>query len=423
MRGGGGAIFGVAALVTSRTPEHAIATPPRPAYRTWRTVARKAGSRRIEVATRPGVFADGDEDAAAQLLARFVTVREGDACVVLGSGNGLAAAALPAGVTLHCADRHVANVEATRRTLALHGREGATVAHAHGVASPGAPDDGDALRLADASVDAVLVRVPHEKAALLPLVLAAHRVLRDGGRCWLAGGIRPAVSLLETCFGGVATAGQGGGARVVVATKRGAALPDDPALRTPWHDRAAFREVPVHVRDEAFVAYTRPGVFSWDHLDEATALLAESLRVERGARVLDLGCGAGVLGVVASRLAGVAATCVDADAEALRCARRTLAGAAVAEARVLASDAAEAVLDEHFDVVVTNPPFHHGKATALDVPRQFIADAHAVLARGGWLQLVANRTLPYEQALRDVFGDHAVVVESPRFKVLAARKR
>ncbi|MCU0627096.1 MAG: methyltransferase, partial [Gemmatimonadaceae bacterium] len=78
---------------------------------------------------------------------------------------------------------------------------------------------------------------------------------------------------------------------------------------------------------------------------------------------------------------------------------------------------------DEFDVVVTNPPFHHGKATTLDVPRAFIADAHALLARGGWLQLVANRTLPYEAMLREHFGDHAVVIESPRFKVLAARKR
>jgi pseudouridine synthase len=58
------------------------------------------------------------------------------------------------------------------------------------------------------------------------------------------------------------------------------------------------------------------------------------------------------------------------------------------------------VRDEGFDVVVTNPPFHVGKATDLDVPQQFIADAHAVLANGGRLFLVANRTLPYEQAIK-----------------------
>lgn len=351
--------------------------------------------------------------------------------VHLGCGNGLAAAAIAPAATVLLADRHVANVEAARRTLELNGIAGARVAHAAGLvaAPPGtvAHATDAALHVADASVDVVTIRIPVEKGAVLPLLLDAHRVLRTGGRCWLAGGndegIKPAARLLEALFGGVATAAQGGGHRLVVATRRDLPVPDDPALRSAWHDRAAFREVPVTVRGASLVLHTRPGVFSWEHLDEATALLAEAMRIPEGARVLDLGCGTGVLGLVASRLAGVAATFVDADAEALRSARRTLDAAGLHDARVLASDAGEAVLAERFDVVVTNPPFHHGKATTLDVPRQFIADAHAVLERGGWLQLVANRTLPYEGVLRELFGDHAVLVESPRFKVLAARKR
>lgn len=370
-------------------------------------------------------------DDSALLLAKHLALGPDDVVVHLGCGNGLAAAAAPRAATVFLVDRHVANVEAARRTLALNEVTGAQVVHAAGLsraATGAAPHVTDgALHIADASVDAVTIRIPHEKGALLPLLLDAHRVLRVGGRCWLAGGnaegSKPAVRLLETLFGGTATVAQGGGHRLVVATRRDAPLPDDPALRTPWLDREAYRTVPVTLRGHALVLHTRPGVFSWEHLDEATALLAEAMRIPEGARVLDLGCGAGVLGLLASRLAGVAATFVDADAEALASTRRTLTAAGLAEARVLASDAGEAVLGETFDVVVTNPPFHHGKATTLDVPRQFIADAHAVLARGGWLQLVANRTLPYEGVLRELFGDHAVLVESPRFKVLAARKR
>ena len=86
----------------------------------------------------------------------------------------------------------------------------------------------------------------------------------------------------------------------------------------------------------------------------------------------------------------------------------------------LASDIAGAVLDERFDVVVTNPPFHVGKATDLDVPIQFINDAHNVLASGGRMFLVANRTLPYEQAIKRRFGNVSNVHDGPRFKVLSA---
>jgi 16S rRNA (guanine1207-N2)-methyltransferase len=76
--------------------------------------------------------------------------------------------------------------------------------------------------------------------------------------------------------------------------------------------------------------------------------------------------------------------------------------------------------DERFDVVVTNPPFHQGKATDLTVPLQFIADAHAHLRVGGRLYLVANRTLPYEQAIAERFGTVRTLHDGRRFKVLSA---
>jgi 16S rRNA (guanine1207-N2)-methyltransferase len=387
----------------------------------------RAGHRTVPVATRPGVFADGTLDDSAALLARHVTCRPTDTVVHLGCGNGFAAAAAPPAAQVLLADRHVANVAAARRTLAANGLAH-VVHHAHGIAAPhaDAADDGT-LRLADASVDAVTIRIPHEKGALLPLLVDAHRVLRVGGRCWVAGGtsegIKPAVALVETLFGGVATAGQGGGHRLVVATRRDRPLPDEPALRSPFLDHDHHHVVQVVLRGHAIAVHTRPGVFSWEHLDEATALLAEHMTVPRGTRVLDLGCGAGVLGVVASRLADRTATFVDADAEALRAARRTVAAAGLADARVLASDIAEAVLEERFDTVVANPPFHMGKATALAVPTQFILDAWDVLAPGGTLQLVANRTLPYEAILAERFGAYRTVHDGPRFKVLAATKR
>jgi 16S rRNA (guanine1207-N2)-methyltransferase len=70
--------------------------------------------------------------------------------------------------------------------------------------------------------------------------------------------------------------------------------------------------------------------------------------------------------------------------------------------------------------VVTNPPFHVGKATDLNVPLQFIQESWEVLATGGRLFLVANRTLPYERVIRHRFGNIATLHDGPRFKVLAA---
>ena len=110
---------------------------------------------------------------------------------------------------------------------------------------------------------------------------------------------------------------------------------------------------------------------------------------------------------------------VDADAEAVRSARRTAECAGV-ESTVLPSDVASAVLGQRFDVVVTNPPFHVGKATDLSVPLQFIEDAWTVLAPAGRLFLVANRTLPYEREVLQRFGNLATEHDGRRFKVLSA---
>jgi len=71
---------------------------------------------------------------------------------------------------------------------------------------------------------------------------------------------------------------------------------------------------------------------------------------------------------------------------------------------------------------VSNPPFHVGKATALNVPLQFMRDAFNVLRPGGRLLLVANRTLPYEAALTDLFGNMRTVHDGQRFKVLSATR-
>ena len=113
---------------------------------------------------------------------------------------------------------------------------------------------------------------------------------------------------------------------------------------------------------------------------------------------------------------------LDADSEAVRSAQRSASAAGLADFQAVTSDIADAVRDERFDVVVSNPPFHVGKATALNVPMQFMRDAFHVLRPGGRLFLVANRTLPYEAALTDIFGNMRTVHDGQRFKVLSATR-
>lgn len=387
-------------------------------YFHWQSVAESIGGDRYLLATKPGVFSFGRVDPAATLLAENAEVKEGQVVVQLNCGNALfGMVASRTAACVYLTDRHFVSFQAAERTVELNGVRNATVLLGHGsVPLP-----------ADLKADVVGIRIPHEKQALLQLLRDAFLLLKPGGRCYLAGanneGVKPAQKTLADIFGNANKLAEHSSHRVIVATKRR----DEPAIEeifeSPFLERDAFREVFATLRGVPLAVYSRPGVFSWEHPDEATTLLAEHMVVNTGESVLDLGCGSGGLGVLAAKLSsGGRVRLVDADIEAVRSSRGTIEVSGVSNCTVTVSDVASAVIEERFDVVVSNPPFHVGKATNLELPLQFIRDAWQVLVPGGRLYLVANRTLPYEAMIQEQFGNVSAVHDGVRFKVLFASK-
>ena len=388
-------------------------------YRRWQQTLVTVGGRSLALASKPGVFAHGGVDPSSLLLAHHVRAEAAGVIVHMNCGNGLLGAALAQSGTagrVVLTDRNVLAIEAASRTLHANGVAGAELYVGHGAAA-----------LPDLTADQVAIRMPRERLALLQLLHDAFATLKLGGHCYLAGatndGAKTAARTLSQIFGNATTLATESGHRIVLAVKRANTIAHDNAPTSPFLDSDAFNEQTLELRGNDYTFSARPGVFSWDHLDEATAILAEHMEVEPSDRVLDLGCGYGVLGVVAGRIANThPVTMVDVDSEAVRSAARSAAAAGLGTARVMGSDAASAVLEEPFDLVVTNPPFHVGKATDLSVPIQFIADAFTVLAPGGRLNLVANRTLPYEGAIKYLFNNITTVHDGRRYKVLSAMK-
>ncbi len=388
-------------------------------YHTWRTRSVTVAGATYTEATKPGLTNQGRDNATA-LLAERMVIQPGAMVVSFQSGNGLlgAVAALARGAAqVYLSDRNAVAVEAARRTMEANGICNATIGSGHG----SAPFD-DTVR-----ADVVTIRIPTEKLALLQLLADAFAILRIGGQCCITGatneGIKSAATLLKNLFGNATVLGTEGGCRAVMAIKCAATPADATVLANAYLSHDAFHPIDVVLRGQSTQLFSRPGVFSWEHLDEATALLADVMQVRSGDDVLDLGCGSGPLGITAARLSATGQVCmVDIDSEAVRCATRAVTAAGLTNCDVCASDVAAAVRDLRFDLVVTNPPFHVGKATDLDVPTQFILDAHAVLKPGGSLQLVANRTLPYERLVQRTFGNLTTLHDGPRFKVLSARR-
>ena len=122
----------------------------------------------------------------------------------------------------------------------------------------------------------------------------------------------------------------------------------------------AYEEFNVQAGGHALTVYSLPGVFSHGRLDVGTEVLLETLKDLPAGKVLDFGCGAGVISAYISMLPGDREfTLVDCDALALASSHRTMSKLGVKQARVLASDGLSDVT-EKFDVIISNPPFHQG---------------------------------------------------------------
>jgi 16S rRNA (guanine1207-N2)-methyltransferase len=394
------------------------------AYETWQIGPAHLDDMSVLVASKPGVMAHGTVDAPALMLASWVagmqTPAPGASSMHLASGNGLVPAVAMAKGFVPCAfDRYAANAQATQRSLEA-GAKGPTPRPFHAAHAALANDVVPAGSCALATI-----RIATDKHGVQQQVAEAFRALAVGGVCLLAGandeGAKPAAKLMQQVFGHARLEAQHSSCRMVMATKLAEAPVDASSISSPWLDAERFHEVPVALADTTFTMYTRPGVFSWEHVDEASDILGGIMRIAPGESVLDLGCGSGVLGVVAALHSQTGRVLLlDADADAVRCAQRTALRAGCHNVEVLASDVTSAAGDARFDVVISNPPFHLGKGTDLTIPRAFIEQAYARLVPGGRLYLVANRTLPYETLIAECFGEVRTAHDGRRFKVIGA---
>ena len=196
----------------------------------------------------------------------------------------------------------------------------------------------------------------------------------------------------------------------------------DRTLLEQWLQRDASRPIV----DGRFLS--RPGVFAWDRIDAASELLAMHLPGDLTGRVADLGAGYGYLSAeILARCPRVSdLDLYEADARALELARANLASANAARAIQAKLDYAwhdvTAGLPHRYDAIVTNPPFHQGRADVPELGRAFIAAAADALVPGGRLWLVANLHLPYEAILHERFATVRNVATERGFKVIEATR-
>jgi 16S rRNA (guanine1207-N2)-methyltransferase len=379
-------------------------------YETIEFTAR-LGEQQLRVMSKQGIAAWDRASPASDLLAGAVAVNPASRVLVLGCGHGALGAALALRnrtSRVELMDASWIAIEMARRTIKASGATNARVLDAIDIPT-------------DEPFDVAALEVPSDRRLARRWLAQAHAALAPSGELYLAGpndhGIRSAIADAEALFGAAAVLGYKSGNRVGRAAK----LPNAPAppawASEPGVAPGTWHEFGAEVGGQVLRLRSLPGVFAYDRVDDGTRLLLAALDIPAGGRVLDLGCGCGIVGMGAALRGAAHVDMVDSNLLAVAAARENIRRAGVEGAHAFASDGVPLDAAGRYDLVATNPPFHVGKQVDNAVARAFIAGARRALRPGGSFFLVANRFLSYTKLLRESFDDVACVAETRSFRV------
>ena len=189
---------------------------------------------------------------------------------------------------------------------------------------------------------------------------------------------------------------------------------DSVALTQEWFDNAQPSAI-----DGGWI--TAPGMFSADSPDAGSVRLASLFSERISGAVADLGAGWGWLSAQLLTAAPDVASLslYEADVDALNAAKRNITDT---RASFHWADVTKLDGPATHDWVISNPPFHHGRAAEPALGRAFIQSAAKLLKPNGKALFVANRQLPYEAQLSESFKKWQEVPGPGAFKLFEAER-
>ena len=283
-------------------------------------------------------------------------------------------------------------------------------------------NDFDFSDLEAASFDTVLFRVSKERAVSHHIINQASVLLKPGGTLMLTGektdGLKTYTRHASKLFGDSCQPQKLGNYYL----SRLAKFSDNQA---PLEDKNYLALRPI-ASPENLPLQSKPGIFGWNKIDQGSALLINQLPQfvqsfggdNPPQSLLDLGCGYGFLSCAAAQLNFAQITATDNNAAALRACQTNFEALEI-DGRVIAGDAGSQI-EERFDAIICNPPFHQGFNIDSQLTEKFLSASKRLLAPRGRVLFVVNNFIALEKKAQDYFPRVREVARSGSFKLIMA---
>jgi 16S rRNA (guanine1207-N2)-methyltransferase len=372
----------------------------------------------VEVISKPGI-PDWDQLLpSTQLLAEYQRLLPTARVLLFGSHHGalsvFIARNLPYG-HLSVTDDNFIALEMTRRTLA-----------ANNISSVNLLMDIDLLQVESQTFDTVFIQMPKGRKLTRRWLLQAYQALNLGGNIYIAGsnksGIQSCIKDGMELFGNGWILAYKKGNRVGQMIKQPVDSSQPNWALAPGISPGTWVEFSVTLSNHCFQFRSLPGVFSFDHLDAGTEILLSVLNIHPGSKVLDVGCGYGIIGLFAAFHGAGWVDLVDNDLLAIASCKETLAINRVNNTTIFTGDLLAPVGSNKYDLILSNPPFHAGHAVDFLIAETMIRQSFQALNPNGQITIVANRFIPYDRLINEIFGNVSCLIESGRFHVLSGIK-
>lgn len=175
----------------------------------------------------------------------------------------------------------------------------------------------------------------------------------------------------------------------------------------------------VNIQGEQLILETQKGLFSPEHADRGTLAMLSTVHLQPGMQVMDLGCGCGIVGILAAKKCGWENVVMsDIDPMAVETAEKNAELNAVPGVKIVVSNGFDQVDETGFDLILSNPPYQ----TDFAVAKRFIEKGFNRLKLGGRMVMVTKRLDWYRNKLKAIFGG-VRVQQIDGYYVFEAEKR